>query len=92
LKCYCSKKNLKKLAKTYQEIKLHVEADLIKDTHIATSIRYKFEITSIGKSFEFEFNAQTPNKPHIDFKTYLNHFIQQEIQASQRKESIKFSI
>lgn len=65
---------LKFLAKEYpQGFDLVVEADLIEDTHIGINIRYFIKTKDF--TLPFEFNTQTPNKPHVSQPDYVRKFV-----------------
>ncbi len=76
------------LAHVYPEgFKLLVKATLIPETQIATSIHYAIKT----KDFEipFIFNAQTKNKPHVNYQKYFNFIIKELVRCTKNAKYLK---
>ncbi|GEM_PF-3640531 len=72
------------LAKFYPDgFTLNVKANLMKDTHIASTIEY--EIQTKDFKLPLVFNAQTENRPLFNYEKYLSCVVQELINRVQHK-------
>ncbi len=77
-------KQISEFSRLYpQGITLTVRAQLIPDTHLATTIEYVIKTPDF--EFPLIFNAQTVNKPHIDYQKYFDFVAQEMVKACQKK-------
>ncbi|MDR3492830.1 MAG: hypothetical protein P4M12_12460 [Gammaproteobacteria bacterium] len=72
------------LAKLYPDgFTLNVKANLIKNTHLASTIEYTIETKDF--TLPLVFNAQTENRPHLCYEQYLSSLTQELVEISKNK-------
>jgi len=72
------------LAKSYPDgFTLTVDAALIKDTHIASSLTYTIQTTDF--TLPLTFNLQTENRPHLCYETYLQQVVEALVEMAKTK-------
>lgn len=80
-----AEENLIYLASIYPNgFKLVAKAHLIPETHIATSIQYVIKTPDF--EIPFEFNAQTKNKPHFNYKYYFDYLAKELVRTCKSKK------